>query len=72
MEATRYTNKKTSGIYHGCLDVIDSYRVLFINGTILFNCFLWSRRQKKVFIETKSNHGDQYFSQLQSSWKMTR
>ncbi|KAK6751016.1 hypothetical protein RB195_002782 [Necator americanus] len=48
------------------LDLIDSYRYLFINTTILLNSFLWSREQKKVLIDHAT--GDQYFKQLHSSW----
>ncbi|EPB75257.1 hypothetical protein ANCCEY_05656 [Ancylostoma ceylanicum] len=59
-------------VFDNSLELIDSYRIMFINVTILLNCFLWSRRQNKVFIEKQCDHGDQYFLQLQNSWEGPR
>ncbi|KAL6737005.1 hypothetical protein Aduo_010685 [Ancylostoma duodenale] len=69
-EANKNKDVPASRLYYNCIDLIDSYRVLFVNVTILLNCFLWSRHQRKIFIEKQTNQGDQYFIQLQSSWKM--
>ncbi|RCN25500.1 hypothetical protein ANCCAN_28787 [Ancylostoma caninum] len=48
------------------LDLIDSYRYLFINLVILVNSFLWIRSQKRVFINRAN--GDEYFQQLETAW----
>ncbi|RCN48074.1 hypothetical protein ANCCAN_05900 [Ancylostoma caninum] len=65
-------NQPMAIAFDNALELIDSYRILFINVTILLNCFLWSRRQNKVFIEKQGDHGDQYFLQLQNSWEAAR
>ncbi|KAK6751014.1 hypothetical protein RB195_002780 [Necator americanus] len=52
-------------------DLIDSYRILFINVTILLNCFLWSRNQTKISVENHMEDGDKYFMHLQTLWETT-
>ncbi|EYB94781.1 hypothetical protein Y032_0167g123 [Ancylostoma ceylanicum] len=48
------------------LDLVDSYRYLFINLAVLVNSFLWMRSQKRVFIDHAT--GDEYFQQLETAW----
>ncbi|EYC15007.1 hypothetical protein Y032_0038g3574 [Ancylostoma ceylanicum] len=65
------TNEGRTTLLLGAVDLIDSYRILFINSTILVNCFLWRRAPNNARIETQKN-GDQYFQQLRSSWETTQ
>ncbi|KAK5966560.1 hypothetical protein GCK32_003072 [Trichostrongylus colubriformis] len=59
---------ETDSTMNDLIDVIDAYRILFINIAILFNWIIWKRNQKRIFIEHHAD-GAEYFRQLQISWK---